>query len=63
MNAKTTLLTERLPPPSEIARQIDSCREELAALRKLLRISLTAQKADQARDRRKSPPKGVGHVN
>ena len=52
-----TVLSE-LPPPREIARRIDSCREELAALRKLLRISLAAQKADQARDRRKAAPKG-----
>lgn len=58
MSVKTVRLTNRLPPPDQIAQRIEACQEELAALRKLLRVSLTAHKAEQARQRRR-PRKAV----
>ncbi len=41
-----------IPPPETIRQRIRDCEQELRALRKLLRISLTLQTADQARERR-----------
>jgi hypothetical protein len=52
MSVETISLTDKLPPPHEIGRRIEACQEELSALRKLLRLSVTAQKAEQARYRR-----------
>jgi len=52
MSVSTGSLTERLPAPEEIARLIEACQEELAALRKLLRVSVTARKAEEARRER-----------
>jgi hypothetical protein len=48
-----------LPVP-EILQRIKDCREELAALKKLLRLAEAAEKADQARQRRGQGPKSGG---
>lgn len=58
MSVETVPLAHQLPAPEEIARRIEACQEELAALRKLLRVSITAQKAEKARKRRR-PRMGV----
>lgn len=50
------LLAKRLPPPKDIALRIESCREELTQLRKLLRASVAAHEADEARRRRRQAP-------
>jgi hypothetical protein len=52
MSVDTIPLTDKLPTPQEIGRRIEACQEELAALRKLLRVSVTAHKAERARQRR-----------
>jgi hypothetical protein len=41
-----------LPPPEQIAAEIEARRAELAALKKLLRVSRAASDAEQARRRR-----------
>jgi hypothetical protein len=41
-----------LPQPELVIECIEACREELAALKKLLRASVAARAADQARQRR-----------
>jgi hypothetical protein len=53
MSVETFSLTNKLPAPHEISRRIEACQQELAALRKLLRVSVTAHKAEQAHRRRK----------
>jgi hypothetical protein len=40
-----------LPTPDELADRIRACREELAALRKLLRMARAARNANAARER------------
>ena len=55
MDETRVSLTEKLPAPEEISRRIESCQDELAALRKLLRVSLTAHRAERARQRRYLP--------
>jgi hypothetical protein len=52
MSVETIPLTDKLPAPHEISRRIEACQEELAALRKLLRVSVTAHRAEQARRQR-----------
>jgi hypothetical protein len=47
--------TITLPTPKEIEERIRACREELAALRRLQRLTRTAHAADQARKRRRTP--------
>jgi hypothetical protein len=59
MSVEIVPLTHQLPAPEEISRRIEACQEELAALRKLLRVSITAHKADQARKRRRPQNGGV----
>lgn len=39
----------KIPPPAEIARRLEACRAEAAALKKLLKLSQTAQAAEEAR--------------
>jgi hypothetical protein len=63
MSVKTPSMTNLLPPPEEIARRIESCQEELAALRKLLRVSVTAHKAEQAGRRRQKAEQGGCHAD
>jgi hypothetical protein len=43
-----------LPPPEQIAAEIKARREELASLKKLLRVSRAASDAEQARQRREA---------
>ena len=43
-----------IPPPEELQDRIRACREELAALKKLLRLSLAARKAEEAARQRQS---------
>jgi hypothetical protein len=51
--------TTSLPLPDQIAARIQSCRQELAALRKLYRAAVAAKQADEARARRSdtAPPR------
>jgi hypothetical protein len=49
---------EDLPSPEAIIERINSCREELAALKKLLRASQAAVAADEARRRRHPTGRG-----
>jgi hypothetical protein len=44
-----------LPTSAEVLEQINACREELAALKKLLRLVRSAEQATQARCRRERP--------
>jgi hypothetical protein len=44
--------TMTLPPPEIIRQRMALCREELAALRKALRLSLAIRQAEEARRRR-----------
>ena len=53
MSVDTVSLVERLPAPEELSRRIEACQEELAALRKLLRVCLTAHRAEKARQQRR----------
>jgi hypothetical protein len=46
------MVTNQLPKPEEILARIKSCREETAALKKLLRASRAAQQAEVARKER-----------
>jgi len=46
-----------LPPPEEILNRIAACRDELAALKRLLRAAEAAAQAKAARDRRGSRPR------
>jgi hypothetical protein len=48
--------TATLPEPNVIRERMTSCQQELAALRKLLRLTLAAQQADEARRRREANP-------
>jgi hypothetical protein len=53
--------TNTIPPPDQIAARMQSCRAELAALRKLYRAAIAAKQADEARAGRAesaTPPKG-----
>jgi hypothetical protein len=43
-----------LPDPDSIRQRMAACRDELKALRKLLRLSLAARAAEEARARRVS---------
>jgi hypothetical protein len=45
-----------LPPPEEIAERIRACRQELASLRRLERLSRAAQSANLANERRRLLP-------
>lgn len=42
----------QLPTAEEIARRIDACRREIAALKKLHRAAKAAQEADEAKRER-----------
>jgi hypothetical protein len=46
--------TITIPAPDQIRQRIASCEEELRSLRRLLRLSLTAKQADDARQQRAS---------
>jgi hypothetical protein len=46
--------TATVPDPATIRQRIDDCRQELAALKRLLRLSKAAQEVDAARGRRLS---------
>jgi hypothetical protein len=48
-----------VPPPGVIAERIQSCRDEIAELKKLLRIATAAKKADSLRRGRVSATEGV----
>jgi hypothetical protein len=48
---------ENLPPPEIIQERISACRDELAALKKLLRASEAAKAAREARKRREAAGK------
>jgi hypothetical protein len=50
----TASFSEVLPSPNEIRARIDACEEELKALRRLLRASVAAARADEARQRRRA---------
>jgi hypothetical protein len=50
----TASLHERLPPPAEICRRIDLCREEISELKKLLKLSAAAHRADEVRAQRRA---------
>jgi hypothetical protein len=53
--------------PNVIRQRMASCREEMAALRKLLRLALAARAAEEAKARRQSPSgpveKEAAHAN
>jgi hypothetical protein len=57
-------LTATIPDPATIRRRMDSCRQELASLRKLLRMSMALRTAEEARRQREqdgafpAPPTG-----
>jgi hypothetical protein len=53
-----------IPPPEELQDRIRACREELAALKKLLRLSLAARKAEEVARQRQSAARrqGVAHA-
>jgi hypothetical protein len=46
----------KVPPPGEIVARIASCRDELRALKNLLRLAKAAQQAEQARQARQALP-------
>jgi hypothetical protein len=48
--------TLTIPPPEQIVDRIKICREEMAALRKLLRLSKAAAEAEMARRHREAQP-------
>jgi hypothetical protein len=50
----TAALPHGLPPPQIIRDHIDALEDELKALRRLLRASSAAHKADEARRRRQA---------
>jgi hypothetical protein len=57
--------TIQLPPPEELARRIDDCETELKSLKRLLRMSRSLRRADEARARRTTQPaapKEPGHA-
>jgi hypothetical protein len=54
--------TLSLPTPDVIQERIAACRDELAALKKLLRAAKAASAADEARRRRQAPRKGGSHA-
>jgi hypothetical protein len=49
---------ESLPPPEIVIARIEACRDELAALKRLLRASQAAAQAEEARRRRQESPDG-----
>jgi hypothetical protein len=55
---------ENLPAPETIEARIIACRDELAALKKLLRASQAARAAEEAKKRRQMEPtpREVGHA-
>jgi hypothetical protein len=46
------MVDNQLPKPDEILARIKLCREEVTALKKLLRASRAAEQAEQARAQR-----------
>jgi hypothetical protein len=50
--------TYQLPPPEQVRKQIAAAEDELKALRRLLRASVAAEKAEEARLRKG----GVAHA-
>ena len=58
--------TATIPDPATIRRRMDSCRQELAALRTLLRMSMALRAAEESRRQREQdgqftpPPAGEG---
>ena len=59
MDADATL-SDRLPDPDLVRRRIEALAEERKALMRLLRASLAARQADDARHGRKSLSGGEG---
>jgi hypothetical protein len=47
-----SMSVETLPPPEHVIEQIEACRDELEALKRLLRASQAAKRAGDARRRR-----------
>jgi hypothetical protein len=45
----------KLPQPDQIVQRLQACRVEIAALKKLLKLSQAAQDAERARQRRRPP--------
>jgi hypothetical protein len=52
----TSTAAIRLPPPQTVIAQIESLEDELKAMRRLLRASNAAAKAEEARKRRTALP-------
>jgi hypothetical protein len=46
----------KVPPPAEIAKRLEACRAEAAALKNLLKLSRTAQAVEEARRARQPAP-------
>jgi hypothetical protein len=47
-----------LPPPDQIRKRIEDCEQELKSLKRLLRASIAAHDAAEARQRREQPMTG-----
>jgi hypothetical protein len=56
----TTPFSSTLPDPDQIRDRIEAGEQEIKALRKLLRASLAAVRADEARARVESVERGDG---
>jgi hypothetical protein len=57
-----TSLSNQLPPPAAILERIAALEDEVKALRRLLRASKAAHRAEEARQRRQALEKeGAGH--
>jgi len=55
--------TITVPPPDEIRRRIDAARRELFELRRSLRLSISLQRAEQARMDRLDAEEGGSRGN
>jgi hypothetical protein len=53
---------ESLPTPEVVISRINDCRQELAALKKLLRASQAAAEAEEARKRRQQAGREAVHA-
>jgi hypothetical protein len=57
------ITTLRFPPPAQILERIRACREEIAALKQILRAAQAAERAEEARRRRETREQEVAHAS
>jgi hypothetical protein len=50
------------PPPAQILERIRACRQEIAALKQILRAAQAAERAEEARRRREAREQEAAHV-